>query len=48
MVISNGLKIFITGVTFTLLAATAGLDKPFLIVGGIFAAIGCILCWLNQ
>lgn len=48
MVISNGLKIFITGVTFALLAAVLALSQPFLIVGAIFAAIGCVLVWINQ
>jgi hypothetical protein len=48
MTITNGLKIFITGVTFALLAAVLALSQPFLIVGGIFAAIGCVLIWLNQ
>ncbi len=48
MAISNGMKIFITGITFALLAAVLALSQPFLIVGGIFAAIGCVLIWIGQ
>lgn len=48
MTITVGMKIFITGVTFALLAAVLALSQPFLIVGGIFAAIGCVLVWLDK
>lgn len=43
-----GMKVFVTGVTFTLFAAAAALSQPFLIVGCILAAVGCVLLWLDK
>lgn len=43
-----GMKVFVTGITIALLAAVLTLSQPFLIVGAIFALIGCILLWLDK
>lgn len=43
-----GMKILVTGVVFTMFAAAAALGQPFLIVGCILAALGCILLWLDR
>lgn len=43
-----GMKAFITGVTFCICVLALKMTTDFLIVGGVFCVIGCILVWLDK
>lgn len=43
-----GMRIFVTGVTFCICVVALALKTEFLLVGGVFCVIGCILIWLDK
>lgn len=43
-----GMKIFVTGVTFCICVLALKLAAEFLIVGGVFCVIGCLLLWMDK